>query len=214
MNQQAPHTPRLRLDFYQTDVLMSRWEEDGRVTTYPVAIHDVVSACARVELGSGLLPPGVLFWKQQAGQLALGLHVPARRWRVQCDAPGGQGVKSYHVPMPPLVFAGRGMSYHVFAVKKRPEREGDRLYHAPCPNVQGYGAICPGNTPFPVCSPQSIQTALRLFMEGSLFDAHLSGGKCRRYPDDVRRLWLELEGKKSFPLAELVATGRTLRELL
>jgi hypothetical protein len=42
-------------------------------------------------------------------------------------------------------------------------------------------------------------------MENSLFNGDLSRGKCRRYPDDVRQLWAELEGKKRFPLSELVS---------
>ena len=44
---QQQQQPQLRLDFYSTAVLMSRWEEDGRVHTYPVSVHDVVSAGAR-----------------------------------------------------------------------------------------------------------------------------------------------------------------------
>jgi len=82
MNEQTPlpqpQWPRLRLDFYSSAVLMSRWEGDGRLATYPVSVHDVVSACTNVQLSSGLLPPHTLFWKQQADQVMLGIYVPAR----------------------------------------------------------------------------------------------------------------------------------------
>jgi hypothetical protein len=200
------------LDFYNTAVLMSRWEDNGRLTTHPVSVHDVVSACTHVELSSGLLPANTLFWKQQANQAMLGVYVPARRWHVQTEA------QSYHIPMPPFVFVGSGSSYKIFAVKKRPAlsgpaelskskeplNEAEPLYHAPCPNVHAPGGICQGNTPFPICSPQTIQQALRLFMEGSLFNADLSRGKCQSHPDDVRWLWVELDGRKRFPLSELV----------
>lgn len=202
MNPQPDSTtqqwPRLRLDFYSSAVLMSRWEDDGRLTTYPVSVHDVVSACTNVQLSSGLLPPNTLFWKQQANQVMLGIYVPARRWKVQTEE------RSYHVPMPPFVFVGCGSSYHVFAVKKRPQNEQAPLYHAPCPNVHTHGGICQGNTPFPVCSPRNIQAALTLFLEGSLFNADLSRGKCQSHPGDVRQLWAELDGRKHFPLSELV----------
>ena len=57
--------PQLRLDFYETAVLLSRWQADGRMTTYPVAVQDVVTACTHVEMSSGLLPPNTLFWKQR-----------------------------------------------------------------------------------------------------------------------------------------------------
>ena len=195
---QPPQMPRLRLDFYNTAVLMTRWQDDGRLTTYPVSIHDVVSDCTTVELSSGLLPANTLFWKQRANQAMLGVYVPARRWQVQTED------HTYHLPMPPFVFVGSGSSYRVFAVKKRPSRERDRLYHVPCPNVHGTGSICQGNTPFPVASPDTMQQALALFMEGSLFNGDLSQGKCQSLPDDVRQLWAELDGRQRFPLFDPV----------
>ncbi|HFE67598.1 MAG TPA: hypothetical protein ENJ93_10080 [Chloroflexi bacterium] len=216
MNQQTQQYPRLRLDFYSTAVLMSRWEDDGpfgklrasRITAYPVSIHDVVSACANVELSSGLLPPNTLFWKQQANQMTLGIYVPARRWRVQTTE------RDYHLPMPPFIFVGNGSAYKIFAAKKRPVNEHDVVYHAPCPNVHSSGGICQGNVPFPACSPRNIQTALTLFMEGSYFNADLSSGKCQSYPDDVRRLWAELDGRKRFPLSQLAPAQKSLWSLV
>ena len=214
--------PRLRLDFYDTAVLLSRWEEDGRTVTYPVAVQDVVGACTNVALSSGLLPPDALFWRQEAGQTTLGIYIPARRWRVQTAE------RSYRVPMPPFVFVGSGTAYKIFAVKKRPAMSGptalgkskglsgehDPLFHAPCPNVHATGGICQGNTPFPPCSAQTILSALRLFLEGSLFNADLSESKCRSFSDDVRLLWAELDGKKRFPLAELVPIRQSIGHLL
>ena len=220
MNPQPESTiqqwPRLRLDFYNTAILMSRWEGDGRLATYPVSVHDVVSACTNVQLSSGLLPASTLFWKQRANQTILGIYVSARCWKVQTED------RSYHVPMPPFVFVGCGSSYYVFAVKKQPalslskepSHKHDRLYHAPCPNVHARGGICQGNTPFPICSPRDIQTALTRFMEGSLFNADLSRGKCQSHPEDVRQLWAELDGRKRFPLSELVPAQIKLLNLL
>ena len=211
MNEQqidAPQPPRLRLDFYNTAVLMTRWQDNGRLTTYPVSVHDVVSACTQVELSSGLLPANTLFWKQRANEAMLGVYVPARRWHVQTDD------RTYHLPMPPFVFVGSGSSYRVFAVKKRPSSEAVSLYHVPCPNVHTSGSICQGNTPFPICSPQTIQQALQLFMEGSLFNADLSQGKCQSHPGDVCSLWAELDGRRRFPLSELVSAQMRLRDLL
>ena len=214
--------PRLRLDFYNTAVLLSRWEEDGRTATYPVAVQDVVGACTRMALNSGLLPPDALFWRQEAGQTTLGIYVPARRWWVQTEE------RRFHVPMPPFIFVGSGTAYKIFAVKKRPALSGptalgkskglsgehDPLFHAPCPNVHATGGICQGNTPFPACSAQTLLPALRLFLESSLFNADLSQGKCRSHPHDVRRLWAELDGKKRFPLKELAPLSLRMSDLL
>jgi hypothetical protein len=206
MTQDLQH-PRLRLDFYQTAVLLSRREEDGRIRTHPVSVHDVVSACANLTLGSGLLPANTLFWQQADSQVAMGLYVPARRWRMRTEE------RVYQLHMPPFVFVGKGSGYRIFAVKERPAGEEEPLYHTPCPNVHHHGGICVGDTPFPDCAPQTIETALTLFMEDSLFNSDLSRGRCRRYPDDVRQLWAELEGKNRFPLSELVSCGRVMRDL-
>jgi len=203
-----PTPPRLRLDFYPTAVLLSRWEEAGRIIAHPVSVHDVVSACTNIALSSGLLPPNTLFWKQQANRPVLGIYVPARRWQMQTAE------RTYHIPMPPLVFVGSGNAYQIFAVKRRPRDEHERLYHAPCPNVHQHGGICLGNTPFPACSRQTIEAALSIFMENSHFNGDLSRGKSHRYPDDVRQLWAVLEGKKRFPLSELICCRRVLRDLL
>ena len=196
MNNPAPISqswPTLRLDFFDTAVIMSQWKRDGQRLAYPVSIDDVVSACSHITLGSGLLPANTLFWQQQANQITLGIYVPARRWRVQTEE------CHYHVPMPPFVFVGSGASYRIFAVKRRPSNEHDHLYHAPCPNVHTTGGICQGNAPFPANAPQTVQAALALFMEGSLFNADLSRGKCVSHPEDVRGLWAELNGRKRFP---------------
>lgn len=207
-------SPRLRLDFYATTVLMSRWETDSRIVAHPVSVHDVVAACADIELSSGLLPPNTLFWKQQGNRQAIGIYVPARRWQAQVESAGGEEERGYHIPMPPLVFVGSGNVYQIYAVKRRPQDDREPLHCAPCSNVHQHGAVCFGDTPFPLCSPQTIEAALRLFMENSLFNGDLSQGKCRRYPDDVRKLWAALEGKKRFPLSELVSCGMVLRDLL
>ena len=207
MNQKPQH-PRLRLDFYQTAVLLSRRGKDGRILTHPVSVHDVVGACAGLSLGSGLLPANTLFWGQQASQVTMDLYVPPRRWRMRTEE------RVYDIPMPPFVFVGSGSAYQIFAVKQRPAGEEEPLYHTPCPNVHPDGGICQGNTPFPACSPQTIEAALNLFMENSLFNDDLSRNKCHSYPEDVRQLWAVLEGKKRFSLSELVGCRMVLRDFL
>jgi len=171
-------------------------------------VQDVVSACTEIALGSGFLPPNTLFWKQKADKMTLGIYIPARRWQVQT------GKKHLQVPMPPLVFVGNGGSYSIYAVKKRPLSAQTPLYHVPCPNVFGTGGICHGNTPFPLCSAQNMTKTLTLFWEDSLFNGHLSRGKCKTEPADVRKLWRKLDGKKRFPLSELLPMNKTLRSLI
>mgnify|MGYP001495220015 CR=1 FL=1 len=211
----APIWPRLRLDFYDTDIIMTRWEDAHRLTSYPVAVDDVVSACNQVTLGSGWLPPDTLFWKKQGNQVALALFVPARRWRL------ATANRTYHLPLPPLLFYGSEASYRVFALKRRPDlyRQGPgqrletQLYHFPGPNVYLTGSICRGETPFPSCAPHTIHQAVTLFLEGSLFNSDLSQGKCCTHPDDILQLWHRLDGRRRFPFSELVFSGQTLASL-
>lgn len=203
-----PEYPRLRLDFYDTAVIMTQTDEAGRITSHPVAVQDVVSACTEVTLASGFLPPHTLFWKQQAQTTTLGVYVPARYWQVRTEK------KRYQIPMPPLVFVGRGRSYSIYAVKKRPSVPHTPLFHLPAPNVFDTGNICVGNTPFPACSARTLDQALTLFWEGSNFNSHLSQKKCNSYPRDVRQLWRQLDGKKRFPLSELVPMKKNLHSLM
>ena len=168
----------------------------------------MVSACTEIRLGSGFLPPNTLFWKQQAHKTTLGIYVPGRRWRVRV------GKKRLRIPMPPLIFVGSGRAYSLYAVKTRPLDGRIPLYHAPCPNVFGDGRICPGTTPFPACSAGAIEEALTLFWEGSLFNSHLSRDKCQSQPADVRKLWQKLDGRKRFPLSELLPMNKALHSLI
>jgi hypothetical protein len=202
-----PPRPSLRLDIYANAILLTRQKGDGRITSYPIAARDLAAACAQVEQRSGLLPPDTLFWGQRGAQTALGIYVPARRWRTQTAA------RRYHLPLPPLVFAGRGTAYWVFAVRERPSALNASLYHFPCPNVYENGNICPGDTPFPPCAARTIGEALDLFLEGSAFNGDLRRGKCQSYPEDVRGLWDALDGKKAFPLSELVPARVRLQDL-
>jgi hypothetical protein len=51
------------------------------------------------------------------------------------------------------------------------------------------GVICQGSVSFPVCASDTIELALSLFLEGSLFNGDLVANKCRSFPDDVRKLY-------------------------
>jgi len=167
-----------------------------------VAVDDLVAAFSRVPVSSGLLPANCLFWGRENGQTRLAVYVPGRRWLLQTTE------RTFHIPLPPLVFLGAGVQYRVYAVKHQPRATPLNLYHCPTPNVHPDGVICQGGAPFPACANDTIARALHLFLEGSLFNGDMAAGKCRSYSDDVRRLWGQLEGAKRFPVGEL-APART-----
>jgi hypothetical protein len=119
--------PRARLDLYEEAVVLTRYEGDDRRTSYPVAVDDLVAALSRVPVSSGLLPPGCLFWERTNGETRMAVCVPGRRWRL----PTAERI--YDIPLPPLVFAGAGVQYRVYAVKHRPQAIPIELYHCPTP---------------------------------------------------------------------------------
>jgi hypothetical protein len=190
--------PHARLDLYEEAVILTRYEGDDRRTSYPVAVDDLVVAFSRVPLSSGLLPPNCLYWGRANGETRMAVYVPGRRWRVQTAE------RAFYIPLPPLVFLGAGVQYRVYAVKRRPRAMPFELYHCPTPNVHPDGVICQGSAPFPACAGETIEQALSLFLEGSLFNGDLAAGKCRSFPDDVRKLWIQFVGAKHFPIGELV----------
>jgi hypothetical protein len=53
-----------------------------------------------------------------------------------------------------------------------------------------------------------------MFMEGILFNADLNSGKRQSYPEDVRQLWVELDGRNRVPLSELAPTQMRLKSQL
>jgi hypothetical protein len=190
--------PRAQLDLYDEAVVLTRFDGSGRRTSYPVAVDDLIAAFSHVPVSSGLLPAGCLFWGRENGQTLITVYVPGRRWRMQTAE------RIFHIPLPPLLFAGAGEQYRVCAVKRRPQAMPCELFHCPTPNVHPNGVICQGSAPFPACASDTIEQALSLFLENSLFNGDLAAGKCRSFPDDVRKLWTQLEGVKRFPAGELV----------
>jgi PRTRC genetic system protein B len=206
MNEQTQR-PLVRLDLYEQAIILTRFKEKG-MASYPVSVHDLAAALADVPVSSGFLPANTLFWQRREGESQIGIYVPGRKWAVLI------GERQLTIPMPPLIFTGRGNHYAVYAIKRRPRDAHCRLYHAPCPNVHLHGAICQGNAAFPICTPETIMPSLSLFLESSSFNGDLAQGKCQSHPDNVLTLWETLVRKKHFPKSEMVPTGKTLSSLL
>lgn len=205
--------PLARLDLMQETILYSRYGKEGDVAAcFEVSPTDLASAFSGVPITTGLLPLRCLFYSRERGQERLGVFLPAEM-RELVAVVGGQR-RSYWVPMPPLVFVGRGRDYWVHAVKQRPG-ENERLFRAPVPNVATNGGICKGDVEFPVASTKTIHDAAQMFLV-SQFNDHLREGKSEREPGDVLMLWRDLDraGVEVYPLDDLVATQMTLLALM
>jgi hypothetical protein len=185
-------------------------DDDGHVTLAMVDIAEVARALsAGVSLSSGILPgdevgPNTVFWGSSSGATRLAIWVGARTWRlsVRSSEPGGKD-RRLHVRFPGLVFVCRpdASGAYVFAAPKRPKTAGDALYHCPAPNVFANGKICPGDHAF---ARDPLKLPAEFFVSKFRVTADTRGGKSRRHPEDVSRLWDELVGSDSFPCEDLV----------
>ena len=107
--------------------------------------------------------------------------------------------------MPGLIFiASPGKPPRVYAAKKRPRTANDTIYHAPLFNLFRDGRTCPGSHRF----PDNIAEIPKSFF-ASFFTAEADyRGRSRKSPNDLLRLWEELDGKKRYPLGDLVPLGK------
>ena len=193
---------RLRLDFHEESIVLHEYAGPATRTRLVSAL-DVAHALAReLDLTTGLLPPDALWWAKTAGGVRLAVWRAPRVWAVRLRERYDAKSRRLRLPMPGLVFVctpGRQAPY-VVAARERPRATGAQLYHCPTYNVFPSGQVCTGSHVFPA-DPAKVPEAFF----ASYFSAGGTGaGKSRRHPDDVGRLWAELDGQRAFPLDDLV----------
>lgn len=153
---------------------------------------------------TGLIADDILrIWRKGETTVTIGYRKPQITgiWLEGSDDP-------LRVPMPGLVMArkSRGSShdYSILVAKRKPVA-GSKLFECPLPNT-GRGGVCWGTVQLP-SDPLtgSLADDWRQFL-GSRFANHAVGRKCKSYPDDIRKLFMELHDKKtrSYPAAELI----------
>ena len=209
----TPHSPLVQLTFYPDTILCTRYDGTGQ-TTYPVAAQDVAEAVADVPFTTGWLRPRTLCVERRGGVTTVAVHIPRARHRVHVETRTGDQV--WEVPLPDLVFIGRGREYYVFATKRAPTPDTS-LFHAPCSNVYDNGNLCPGNTPFPEAHAQTMPTAVALFLNGSVFTSHLAHNRVRGAGQNhVLDLWADLatRPRARFPLRALRPLSTSLARVL
>lgn len=210
---------RLRLDCYDDFIVAQKYDKGVGKGFYALDPLDVAAALAGLTIGTPLLPPGCLFWQRADGGERLGIYAPPNVWTVHVSA--GEKRETLAVPMPGLVWIGRGTGYSLFAVKGAEWPGPDtQLWKAPCPNLGDQG-ICRGNVEFPAAGAGTIWPALRLFFESD-FNDHLSNGKSKKYPKSVLGMWRALaeadgvhpELVEGWPEEDLVSAETTLGKVV
>jgi len=200
-----PDELKARLDFYQDSVILYLVDR-GVITTRMVSARDVALALLReVPLRSGLLPEGALWWGQGKEGVEVALWRPPKVWPVALVTEPMKPPRRFRLPMPGLIFVcSPGRPPRVYAAKRRPKSPADTIYHAPLFNVFQDGRTCPGTHKFPTEVgeiPESFFTSF-FSMEADY------RGRSKKYPDDLLKLWEELDGKGRYPLGDLVPFGK------
>ncbi|MDP2730286.1 MAG: hypothetical protein Q8O55_07380 [Dehalococcoidales bacterium] len=205
-----PDKLRLRLDFFHQATTMTFFAGDT-VTTRVVDALDVAHALASdMTFGTGLLPEGALWWTNTKSGPVTALYAEPQVWKIALEVAPGKPPKRFVLPLPGLVFLlTPNQAPWVYAVKKKPTKMTDIIYKAPLANIYNNGRSCPGSHKYPSRVADMIQSFFMAFfsMAGD------RGKRSVKYPKDVLLLWDFLNGKKKYPMEDLVPHG-TIRDLM
>ena len=209
---QVPPDPlRLRLDFHSQAVTMTLFE--GRFTTTKmVSAMDIAHALSReLNFSSGLLPKDTLWWTNTADGAVVAIYREPQVTKVALQREAMGTPERYTIPMPGLVFLCRagGLPPYIYAVKKRPTKSTDAVYRAPVFNVFDDGRVCPGTHQFPKDPADQPNSFFQSFFSPTGDYENRS----KRCPQNLALLWKRLDGKKEYPLKDLVEHG-TVQDLL
>lgn len=194
--------PLTQITIYEELTLLTR-RQGGRWSQYPIDPQALAQVLAGVPVLSGLLPPHTLGTGRVYGQDFFAVYVPPTVRTLRME------VAEYTIPLPPLVWAGCGTDYRIWALgeAEHPASVNAPLFVAPFPNCYRTGGVCWGTSdPRPAASAASLLGVLKLFLEESYFNLHLADHKSLAYPNSVAAQWQQLAdaGATAYPLDDLV----------
>lgn len=194
----------LRLDFYTQSVVMQRFRA-GVTEVKHVSTLDVAEALAnQMDFSTGLLPPETLWMTNtKAGRLYALWCPPAVRTlalmrRVE------EPPERYTIPVPGLIFLClSGRPPWVYACSKRPLNTRQAVFNAPFFNVFESGRVCEGSHQF----PEDVTKIPESFFVSFFSREGDPAQRTKAHSSDLRKRWQTLEGKKRYPLRDLVRFG-------
>lgn len=205
-----PDELQIRLDFYHDSIVFYGLDK-GIITTRMVSARDIsLAVLSETVLNSGLLPKDALWWRQTKNGIEIALWRSPKVWRIALQEEALKPARRFKLPMPGLIFVcAAGKPPWVYAVKKRPRSTGESVYHAPLFNVYASGNSCAGTHKYPLDIskiPESFFSAF--FTKADVFES-----RSQKYPDNLLKLWEDIDGKPTFPMGDLVRMG-TIEDLL
>jgi hypothetical protein len=199
-----PDKLRARVDFYHQAVVLNIYDAEV-ATTKVVSAMDVAHALANdLAFGTGLLPPGTIWWRNTRGGSVYAIYVEPKMWKVALELDVKTPPRRFNIPMPGLIFlCSPGKAPWVYAVKKKPTKETDDVYNAPLCNIHEDGRSCAGTHRYPTRVADMVHSFFTSFFTAS---AHLKN-RSKEYPNNIVRLWESLDNKTKFPVGDLVRIG-------
>ncbi len=194
-----------RLDFYHSSIVLYLVEK-GIITTRVVSAQDIATAFLRtVPLNTGILPAGALWWQHGRYGEEVALWRGPRIWPVAVQLEAGKPPVRFKVPMPGLIFVCYpGRPPRVYAAKRRPTGPESLLFNAPLFNIYQDGTSCAGTNKY----PDKVEEIPESFFL-SFFTLHaMFEHRSKKHPDSLFTLWQELNGKKRYPLGDLMPLGK------
>jgi len=208
---EVPHDElAARVDIYSESIVLYLLEK-GAVTTKVISADDLAAALLRhTTLNSGILPEGTLWWKMGRSGPEIALWRPPKIWKVALQEEAFAPAKRFELPMPGLIFlCSPGRPPSVFAAKSKPKLPSTPIYQAPLFNTYDSGATCPGTNKYPADITEIPENFFTCFFTRTTWGKQRS----KKHGGDLLALWKEIDGKQSYPKADLVRAG-TVGELI
>ena len=199
-----PDPLRLRLDFHHQATMMTLFKDGGAVAKQVSALDVAHALASDLTFSTGLLPPGTIWWQNTRDGPVFALYVEPKVWRLTMQIDINKKPNRYTVPLPGLIFlCTPGQPPWVYAVKKKPTKLIDIVYRAPLANIFSNGRSCPGSHKFPTRVADMVK---------SFFDSWFSPtadltNRSVKFPNNVLDLWKFLDGKKRFPMEDMIKHG-------
>lgn len=206
--------PLAQINIYEETVIVIRRKPDHTWSSYPTSVDALAQVLGRLPVSSGLLPWGMLATGQHRGHPFYVQYIRPRPAALQVEENGR--LEQRRLLTPGLIWAGWQREYRIWAIKGDPYELGRRapLFIPPFPNTYDSGAICWGNVSLKPADPQQMGAMFRLFLEESVFNTHVAGGKSRSCPANVLRLYDTLKADGEYPLDDLVRASMSLERVI
>lgn len=201
----------LQLNFHHGSIEMRTYDDNGIVTTKPVSARAIAHVLAEeLTYTTGLLPENCLWWNNTKRGATWALYEPPKTRIITLQENLEDVPRRFKLPIPGLVLlCTPGHAPAVYAVKRKPSHSTDVIYSAPFTNIYSKGNSCPGNHKY----PQDVRKIPENFFISFFTTAGDVKNRSLRFPENILHLWADLDGKKTYPLGDLVRWG-TLENLI